>query len=43
MNPARLPGIRGICYLSKEPEERCIALPSHAQVQKDRTFTPRRS
>lgn len=36
MNPAELSGIRGICYMSKRPDERCIQLPSHAEVCRDK-------
>ncbi len=36
MNPAELPKIRGICYMSKHPDPSCILLPSHAEVCADK-------
>ncbi len=36
MNPAELSAIRGICYMSKRPDERCVQLPSHAEVCRDK-------
>ena len=36
MNPAELPKIRGICYMSKTPDPHCIQLPSHQEVSTDR-------
>ena len=36
MNPAELASIRGICYMSKTPDPRCIQLPSHKEVSTDR-------
>ncbi len=36
MNPAELSAIRGICYMSKRPDERCVQLPSHTEVCNDK-------
>ncbi len=36
MNPAELSSIRGICYMSKTPDTRCIQLASHKEVSTNR-------
>ncbi len=36
MNPAELPKIRGICYMSKTADPTCLLLPSHQEVSTDR-------
>ncbi|MBQ3155458.1 MAG: YgiQ family radical SAM protein [Clostridia bacterium] len=36
MNPAELPRIRGICYMSKTADPTCLQLPSHQEVIADR-------
>ena len=36
MNPAELPKIRGICYMSKTADPTCLQLPSHQEVTTDR-------
>ena len=36
MNPAELADIRGICYMSREADNRCILLPSHKEVSQNR-------
>jgi len=36
MNPAELPKIRGICYMSKTADPNCLQLPSHQEVTADR-------
>ena len=36
MNPAELPKIRGICYMSKTADPTCLQLPSHQEVITDR-------
>ena len=36
MNPAELSRLRGVCYMSKTPDERCVQLPSHRDVCADR-------
>ncbi len=36
MNPAELPKIRGICYMSKTADPTCLLLPSHHEVSTDR-------
>ncbi len=36
MNPAELPRIRGICYMSKTADPTCLMLPSHHEVIADR-------
>lgn len=36
MNPAELPRIRGICYMSKSADPTCLQLPSHQEVTADR-------
>ena len=36
MNPAELPRIRGICYMSKTADPTCLQLPSHQEVITDR-------
>lgn len=36
MNPAELPKIRGICYMSKTADPTCLELPSHQEVTADR-------
>lgn len=35
-NPAELPRIRGICYMSKTPDPTCIQLPGHREVCADK-------
>ena len=35
-NPAALPRIRGICYMSKTPDPTCVQLPSHREVSEDK-------
>lgn len=35
MNPAELPGLRGVCYMSRTPDPTCIQLPSHNEVKSD--------
>ena len=35
-NPAELHRIRGICYMSREPDSGCIQLPSHREVAQDK-------
>ena len=36
MNPAELPKMRGICYMSKTPDPTCVQLPSHQEVSTDK-------
>ena len=36
MNPAELSRLRGVCYMSKTADERCVQLPSHRDVCADR-------
>ena len=36
MNPAGLSRLRGVCYMSKTADERCVQLPSHREVCADR-------
>ncbi|MDD6049990.1 MAG: YgiQ family radical SAM protein [Clostridiales bacterium] len=36
MNPAELPRIRGICYMSRTADASCLQLPSHQEVTADR-------
>ena len=36
MNPAGLSCLRGVCYMSKTADERCVQLPSHREVCADR-------
>ena len=36
MNPAELPRLRGVCYMAKEPDQRCIQLASHKDVTEDK-------
>ena len=36
MNPTELSRLRGVCYMSKTPDERCVQLPSHREVCADR-------
>ena len=36
MNPAELSRLRGVCYMSKTADERCVQLPSHREVCADR-------
>jgi len=36
MNPAELPKIRGICYMSKAADPTCLQLPGHQEVIADR-------
>ncbi len=36
MNPAELPRIRGICYMSKAADPTCLQLPAHQEVANDR-------
>ncbi len=36
MNPAELPKLRGICYMSKTADPTCLQLPSHQEVTADR-------
>ena len=35
-NPAELPHIRGICYMSKTPDPTCVQLPGHREVCDDK-------
>ncbi len=35
MNPAELPRLRGVCYMSKTPDPTCLQLPSHQEVSAD--------
>lgn len=35
MNPAELPKLRGVCYMSKTPDPTCLQLPSHQEVCED--------
>jgi len=35
MNPAELPKLRGVCYMSKTPDPTCLQLPSHQEVAAD--------
>ena len=36
MNPAELPRLRGVCYMSKTADPTCLQLPSHQEVIADR-------
>ena len=36
MNPAELPRLRGVCYMSKTADPTCLQLPSHQEVTTDR-------
>ena len=36
MNPAELPRLRGVCYMSKTADPTCLQLPSHQEVITDR-------
>ncbi|MBQ7137894.1 MAG: YgiQ family radical SAM protein [Clostridia bacterium] len=36
MNPAELPRLRGVCYMSKTADPTCLQLPSHQEVMTDR-------
>ena len=36
MNPAELPRLRGVCYMSKTSDPTCLQLPSHQEVITDR-------
>ena len=36
MNPAELPKLRGVCYMSKTEDPTCLQLPSHQEVIADR-------
>ena len=36
MNPAELPRLRGVCYMSKTADPTCLQLPSHHEVTTDR-------
>ncbi len=36
MNPAELPRMRGICYMSKTSDPTCLQIPSHQEVCADR-------
>ena len=36
MNPAELPRLRGVCYMSKTADPTCLQLPSHQEVMADR-------
>ncbi|MBR4081228.1 MAG: YgiQ family radical SAM protein, partial [Clostridia bacterium] len=36
MNPAELPNLRGVCYMSKTADPHCVQLPSHREVSADR-------
>ena len=36
MNPAEREKLRGVCYMSKTPDMRCVQLPSHKEVCSDR-------
>ncbi len=36
MNPAELPKLRGVCYMSKTADPTCLQLPSHQEVVADR-------
>ncbi len=36
MNPAELPRLRGVCYMSKTADPTCLQLPSHQEVATDR-------
>ena len=35
-NPAELPHLRGVCYMSKTPDPTCIQLPGHREVCADK-------
>ncbi len=36
MNPAELPKMRGVCYMSKTADPTCLQLPSHNEVKSDK-------
>ena len=36
MNPAELPRLRGVCYMSKNADPTCLQLPSHNEVKSDK-------
>nr|MBR4279525.1 YgiQ family radical SAM protein [Clostridia bacterium] len=36
MNPAELPRLRGVCYMSKTADPTCLQLPTHQEVMTDR-------
>ena len=36
MNPAELPRLRGVCYMSRTADPTCLQLPSHQEVMTDR-------
>ncbi len=36
MNPAEMPHLRGVCYMSKTADPTCVQLPSHQEVATDR-------